>query len=138
MQLEASLSWLALGLTPGLASRLSARVLRRFESPDGVFHASLPDLYELLSEDQSVHLDNIVERSGLNSSQVLATLFTLEMKGIVRRLPGETVQQSLAVEADRGLHRGSRKRHPNTQKNPPGPSLHQSVDPVGIRAERLR
>jgi len=44
MQLDASLSWLALGLTPGLASRLSARVLRRFDSPDGVFRATLPDL----------------------------------------------------------------------------------------------
>jgi DNA processing protein len=44
MQLDASLSWLALGLTPGLASRLSARVLRRFDSPDGVFRAALPDL----------------------------------------------------------------------------------------------
>src|SRR5258708_26119143 len=44
MQVDASLSWLALGLTPGLASRLSARVLRRFDSPDGVFRASLPDL----------------------------------------------------------------------------------------------
>jgi len=41
---DVSLSWLALGLTPGLASRLSARVLRRFDSPDGVFRASLPDL----------------------------------------------------------------------------------------------
>src|SRR5712691_10269072 len=44
MQLDASLSWLALGLTPGLAARLSARVLRRFDSPDGVFRAALPDL----------------------------------------------------------------------------------------------
>ncbi len=44
MQLDASLSWLALGLTPGLASRLSARVLRRFDSPDGVFRATLSDL----------------------------------------------------------------------------------------------
>ena len=44
MQMEASLSWLALGLTPGLASRLSARVLRRFDSPEGVFRASLCDL----------------------------------------------------------------------------------------------
>jgi predicted Rossmann fold nucleotide-binding protein DprA/Smf involved in DNA uptake len=44
MQSDASLSWLALGLTPGLASRLSARVLRRFDSPDGVFRATLPDL----------------------------------------------------------------------------------------------
>src|SRR5437870_3596876 len=44
MQPDASLSWLALGLTPGLASRLSARVLRRFDSPEGVFRASPPDL----------------------------------------------------------------------------------------------
>src|SRR5712664_696649 len=44
MQLDTSLSWLALGLTPGLASRLSARLLRRFNSPDGVFRATLPDL----------------------------------------------------------------------------------------------
>jgi DNA processing protein len=56
MQLDASLSWLALGLTPGLASRLSARVLRRFESPDGVFRASLPDL-------ESCHLPTHVARS---------------------------------------------------------------------------
>jgi DNA processing protein len=44
MQSDASLPWLALALTPGLASRLSARVLRRFDSPDGVFRATLPDL----------------------------------------------------------------------------------------------
>src|SRR5258708_27844348 len=44
MQSDASLSWLALALTPGLASRLSARVLRRFDSPDGVFRATLRDL----------------------------------------------------------------------------------------------
>jgi DNA processing protein len=44
MQLDTSLSWLALALTPGLASRLSARVLRRFASPDGVFRATLTDL----------------------------------------------------------------------------------------------
>jgi hypothetical protein len=29
-----------------------------------------------------------VETGGLNSSEVLATLFTLELKGIVRQLPG--------------------------------------------------
>src|SRR5438132_1435794 len=44
MQPDVSLSWLALGLTPGLASRLSARVVRRFDSPDGIFRASLRDL----------------------------------------------------------------------------------------------
>jgi hypothetical protein len=47
----------------------------------------------------------MVERSGLNSSEVLATLFDLEMK---RRRPAvarQTVQQSLAVEADRRFDR---------------------------------
>lgn len=44
MELDASLSWLALGLTPGLASRLSARLLREFASPDNVFRASLRQL----------------------------------------------------------------------------------------------
>jgi DNA processing protein len=44
MELDLSLSWLALSLTPGLASRLSARLLRRFDSPDGVFRASLAEL----------------------------------------------------------------------------------------------
>jgi len=46
-------------------------------------------LYELLSAEEPVPVDEIVERSGLNSSEVLATLFTLEMKGIVRQLPGK-------------------------------------------------
>src|ERR1700674_3590690 len=44
MELDSSLSWLALSLTPGLAARLSARLLRRFDSPDGIFRASLPEL----------------------------------------------------------------------------------------------
>jgi DNA processing protein len=42
MELDVSLSWLA--LAPSLASRLSARVLRKFGSPDGVFRAPLPQL----------------------------------------------------------------------------------------------
>ena len=44
MELDVSLPWLALALTPGLASRLSARLLKKFDSPDGVFRASLRDL----------------------------------------------------------------------------------------------
>ena len=44
MQLDASLSWLALALTPGLGSRLCARLLKRFDSPEGVFRASLTQL----------------------------------------------------------------------------------------------
>jgi DNA processing protein len=44
MQLDAALSWLALALTPGMASRLSAHVLKQFGSRDGVFRASPMDL----------------------------------------------------------------------------------------------
>ena len=46
-------------------------------------------LYELLSTEEPRHIDDIVETSGLNSSEVLATLFELEMKGIIRQLPGK-------------------------------------------------
>src|SRR5712671_4650195 len=44
MEPDASLSWLALALTPGLASRLSARLLREFGSPDAIFCARLAEL----------------------------------------------------------------------------------------------
>ncbi len=44
MELDASLSWLALALTPGLGARLSARLLRQFGSPEAVFHASPTEL----------------------------------------------------------------------------------------------
>lgn len=44
MELDASLSWLALTLTPGLGCCLSARLLRKFDSPDGIFRASWTEL----------------------------------------------------------------------------------------------
>jgi DNA processing protein len=52
-------------------------------------------IYDLLGVEQASHIDNIVERSGLNSSEVLATLFDLEMKGIVRQLPGKRFSKIL-------------------------------------------
>jgi predicted Rossmann fold nucleotide-binding protein DprA/Smf involved in DNA uptake len=94
MELGASLSRLALALTPGLASRLSARVLRKFGSPDGVFRASLSQL-ESCHLPPQVAQSIPVERSGLNSSDVLATLFDLEMKGIIPQLPGKQFSKVL-------------------------------------------
>jgi DNA processing protein len=44
VDLDASLPWLALRLTPGLGSRLSAKLLRQFGSPEGIFRASLTEL----------------------------------------------------------------------------------------------
>jgi DNA processing protein len=52
-------------------------------------------LYEFLSAEESRHIDDIVDTSGLNSSEVLATLFDLEMKGIVRQLPGKQFSKVL-------------------------------------------
>jgi DNA processing protein len=46
-------------------------------------------LFALLSTDQARHVDELVEQSGLNSSEVLAALFELEMKNFVRQLPGK-------------------------------------------------
>jgi predicted Rossmann fold nucleotide-binding protein DprA/Smf involved in DNA uptake len=54
-------------------------------------------ILELLGVDESRHIDDIVERSGLHSSEVLATLFDLEMKGLIRQLPGKQIQQGFAL-----------------------------------------
>ena len=46
-------------------------------------------LYDLLGVDEARHVDELVATSGLTSSEVLAALFELEMKGVVRQLPGK-------------------------------------------------
>lgn len=46
-------------------------------------------LYHLLGVDESRHVDDLVELSGLTSSEVLAALFDLELKGVIRQLPGK-------------------------------------------------
>ena len=46
-------------------------------------------LYGLLSVDEARHVDDLVENSGLSSSEVLAALFDLELKGVIRQLPGK-------------------------------------------------
>jgi predicted Rossmann fold nucleotide-binding protein DprA/Smf involved in DNA uptake len=45
--------------------------------------------YNVLTQDESCHMDQPVERSGLTSSEVLAGLFDLERKGAVGQLPGK-------------------------------------------------
>ena len=39
--------------------------------------------------EETRHIDELVENSGLNSAEVLATLFDREMKRVVRQLPGK-------------------------------------------------
>lgn len=52
-------------------------------------------IYDLLSTDDARPIDDIVELSALNSSEVLATLFDLEMKGVIRQLPGKQFSRVL-------------------------------------------
>jgi len=44
MQLHDSLYWVALAVTPGLASRLTARLLHAFGTPEAIFRATLTEL----------------------------------------------------------------------------------------------
>ena len=44
-------------------------------------------VFGLLSVDESVHVDELVEKSELTSSEVLAALCEMEMKGMVRQMP---------------------------------------------------
>jgi DNA processing protein len=57
--------------------------------------ASERKLYELLVVEETRHIDELVENPGLNSSEVLATLFALEMKGVVRQLPGKQFSKDM-------------------------------------------
>jgi hypothetical protein len=57
--------------------------------------ASEKKLYELLVVEETRHIDELVENSGLNSCEVLATLFDLEMKGVVWQLPGEQFSKDM-------------------------------------------
>ena len=68
------------------------------ETTDGTQRASLVEeslapaektLYALLQTDTSKHVDELVEQSKMNSSEVLSALFELEMKGLVQQLPGK-------------------------------------------------
>jgi DNA processing protein len=56
---------------------------------EGSLSPSEKTLFRLLTPDEPRHVDALVEQSELNSSEVLATLFELEMKGIIRQMPGK-------------------------------------------------
>jgi hypothetical protein len=56
----------------------------------------------LLVVEETRHIDELVENSGLNSSKVLATLFDLEMKGVIRQLPGKQFNK-VVLQLDLGV-----------------------------------
>jgi DprA winged helix domain len=54
-------------------------------------------VYDPLNVEEPRPIDDMVEISGLNSSEVLATLFDLEMEGDDAADPGKAVQQGIVV-----------------------------------------
>ena len=46
-------------------------------------------VYAILKVDEALHVDQVVEATELSPSDVLAALFDLEMKGLIRQLPGK-------------------------------------------------
>jgi hypothetical protein len=60
----------------------------RHERLTASLDSSEEEIYELPGSDKAVHIDDIVERSGLNYSDVLATLFAAGMNRITRQKPG--------------------------------------------------
>ena len=52
-------------------------------------------IFGILKVDEAFHVDQLVESSELSSSDVLAALFDLEMKGLIRQLPGKYFLRTL-------------------------------------------
>ncbi len=46
-------------------------------------------LYDLIRVEAPIHVDELVETTGLNSSETLAALCEMEMRGIIRQMPGK-------------------------------------------------
>ena len=46
-------------------------------------------LFDLIRIEEPIHLDELVERTGLSSSETLAALCEMEMRGIIRQMPGK-------------------------------------------------
>jgi DNA processing protein len=63
------------------------------EERASLFESALSPLekkvFGLLSVDESIHVDELLEKAELTSSEVLAALCEMEMKGIVRQMPGK-------------------------------------------------
>jgi DNA processing protein len=84
--------------TPGRAALVQLEAVESGQRDLLVAHGLSPTekkIYELSSAEESRPIDGLVETSGLNLNQVVATLFTLELRGIVRQLPGKQFNRAL-------------------------------------------
>jgi len=56
---------------------------------EAALSATEKKLYELIRVEEAVHVDELVERTGLSSSETLASLCEMEMRGVIRQMPGK-------------------------------------------------
>ena len=56
---------------------------------EAALSATEKKLYELIRVEEAIHVDELVERTGLSSSETLASLCEMEMRGIIRQMPGK-------------------------------------------------
>jgi DNA processing protein len=59
-------------------------------------------VFGILKVDEALHVDQVVEATGLSSSDVLSALFELEMKGLIRQLPGKFFLRILPAAVHHG------------------------------------
>ena len=57
--------------------------------------ATEKQLFDLIKTDEAVHVDELMETTGLNSSETLAALCEMEMRGIIRQMPGKQFVRNL-------------------------------------------
>lgn len=79
-------------LLPQLNEDIRQRLMRRAPSPSSA--PSVADerealVYDLLTWD-GVHIDALIEKSGLSAAEVSVLLLSLELKGLLRHLPGHS------------------------------------------------
>ena len=56
-------------------------------------------VFRILKADEALHVDQVVEATALSPSEVLPALFELEMKGLIRQLPGKYFLRVLPAES---------------------------------------
>jgi len=56
-------------------------------------------VFRILKADEALHVDQVVEATALTPSEVLPALFELEMKGLIRQLPGKYFLRVLPAES---------------------------------------
>jgi DNA processing protein len=80
-----------------LPSPLRERLLSRRTVESKKMPALSPDerkVYDRLSVETPVHVDELVEAADVSVSELLGVLLNLELKGLVRQAPGKLFQRS--------------------------------------------